>query len=303
MGGDASRGRCPHKAAAGARARACVFRRSHAAASRAPRPFNLRERACLRAAAVYLGAMLNEGQYDLTTGAGLVACPRCDALHVELELPSGETARCVRCHTVLARPREGAFVQIVALSFTQVVLMIAALFFPFLEISKMGFGNDTSLFGVALAFSTGWLMPLTAAVVIFIVALPMMRAILLIYTLLPMAQGRAPARHAAQAFRASEIMRPWSMAEIFVIGTAIALVKVGGIATIHMGPAFWAFCGLILVGAASRAYTCSTSIWDALEDMGAPTDGREMQPAGAPVTTGATVTTGAQGVLKAQASG
>ena len=67
----------------------------------------------------------------------------------------------------------------------------------------LGIGNATSLFGVALAFSQGWLMPLTAAVVIFIVALPMMRAILLIYTLLPMAQGRAPACHAAQAFRAS----------------------------------------------------------------------------------------------------
>ena len=120
--------------------------------------------------------MQTAGTYDLSTGAGLIACPRCDALHVEAELTEGETARCVRCGHVLARPREGAFTQIVALSFTQVVLMIAALFFPFLEISKMGFGNDTSLFGVALAFSHGLLMPLTVAVLAFIVGLPALRA-------------------------------------------------------------------------------------------------------------------------------
>ena len=236
-------------------------------------------RTCAAAGAVYVGAMLIEGQYDLTTGAGLLACPRCDALHIEEELLSGEVARCVRCNTVLARPREGAFTRIVALSLTQVVLMIAATFFPFLQISRMGFGNDTSLFGVALAFSHGWMIPLTVAVIVFIVALPVMRALLLVYTLMPMAMGRRPARYAAPAFRASEIMRPWSMAEIFIIGTAVALVKVGGLASLHMGPAFWAFCALILVGLASRIYTSSATIWDALEDQGVRTDGREVVPA------------------------
>ncbi|MBV0891970.1 paraquat-inducible protein A [Paracoccus sp. Z118] len=226
--------------------------------------------------------MLHEGHYDLTTGAGLLACPRCDALHVEEDLRAGETARCVRCRTVLARPHEGAFTQIVALSFTQVVLMVAAVFFPFLEISRMGIGNATSLFGVALAFSHGWLLPLTAAVVAFIVGLPVLRALLLIYVLAPMARGGRPAPRAASAFRMSEMLRPWSMAEIFVIGTAIALVKLGGLATVRMGPAFWAFCALILVGVASRVFTCSATIWDALEDGGARTDGREVVPAAPP---------------------
>ena len=67
--------------------------------------------------------MIEAGQYDMRTGAGLIACPRCDALHVEAELTEGETARCVRCGHVLARPREGAFTQIVALSVTSMVLL------------------------------------------------------------------------------------------------------------------------------------------------------------------------------------
>ncbi|UXU75846.1 MULTISPECIES: paraquat-inducible protein A [unclassified Paracoccus (in: a-proteobacteria)] len=222
--------------------------------------------------------MLAEGEYDLNTGAGLIACPRCDALHLERNLEPGETARCVRCNTVLASPRTGAFTRIIALSFTALVLMVAAVFFPFLEISRMGFGNETSLFGVALAFSHGALLPLTVLVLASIVGLPVLRALLLVYTLLPLSRQRPPYAHAVPAFRLAEALRPWSMAEIFVIGTAVALVKVAGLANISFGPAFWAFCGLIVVNAASNAFTSATTIWDAIEDGGLGTDGREMLP-------------------------
>ena len=68
------------------------------------------------------------------------------------------------------------------------------------------------------------------------------------------------------------------MAEIFVIGTSVALVKVAGLATVSLGPAFWAFCALIIVGAASDVFTCAATIWDTLEDRGAFTDGREVVP-------------------------
>lgn len=220
--------------------------------------------------------------YDLTTGAGLIACPRCDALHIEEEFALGETARCIRCQGILARPRAGAFSRIIALSTTTLVLIIGAIFFPFLEISRMGIGNETSLFGVAMAFSQGWLIPLTVAVMLLIVALPALRAVLLVYTLLPLAMGRRPFRYAVDAFRTSEALRPWSMAEIFIIGTAVALVKVAGLANVSFGPAFWAFCGLILVNIASSAFTSATTIWDAIEDCGMKTDGREMvDPEGA----------------------
>ncbi len=179
---------------------------------------------------------------------------------------------------VAGPPARGAFTQIVALSLTLMVLMGAAVFFPFLEISRMGLGNTTSLFGVAMAYSHGILIPLTVAVLMLIVGLPVLRALLLVYTLLPMAEGGRPLRHAAQAFSISERLRPWSMAEIFVIGTAVAMIKVAGLANVSLGPAFWAFCALIVVGAASNVFTSAAAIWDALEDRGAHTDGREMAP-------------------------
>lgn len=217
-----------------------------------------------------------EGTYDLTTGAGLVACPRCDALHIEHDIKPGETTRCVRCNTLLASPRAGAFTRIIALSLASLVLMFGAVFFPFLEISRLGFGHETSLFGVVMAFSHGVLMPLTVALTASIIGLPVLRALMLVYTLVPLSRGRSAYRYAVRAFRISEALRPWSMVEIFVIGTALALVKVGGLANISFGPAFWAFCGLIVVNMASDAFTSATTIWDAIEDSGMHTDGREL---------------------------
>lgn len=219
--------------------------------------------------------MQKPAKFDMATGAGLTACPRCDALYREVELTPGDKLTCDRCGAVLAQQRAGSFTQLIALSITSVVLMAAAVFFPFLEISRMGFGNATSLFGVALAFSDGFMLPLMIAVLGMVVGLPVLRAILTLYVLVPLALGRKPARHAARAFRLSEEMRPWSMAEIFVIGTAVAMVKLAGMATISLGPAFWAFCALIFVSVASRAFTSASTIWDALEDEGQKTDGRE----------------------------
>ncbi len=231
---------------------------------------------CVDRSAVYFGAMTSEGHYDLRTGEGLIACPRCDALHIEEELLDGETARCIRCDTVLAKPRSGAFVQIIALSFASIVLLMAAVFFPFLEISRAGFGNATSLFGVAMTFADGVMLPLVLAVLGAVVGLPVIRALLLVYTLTPLTRGLAPHRHAASAFRWSEELRPWSMAEIFVIGTVVALVKIGGMANIHLGPAFWSFCALLVVNLCSHRFLSPATVWDALEDAGVPTDGREM---------------------------
>lgn len=219
---------------------------------------------------------MQPGTYNLTTGEGLIACPRCDTLHIEEELTAGETAKCIRCGGLLAKSRGGAFIQLIALSFTSMILLIGAIFFPFLEISRMGFGNATSLFGVAMAFADGLLLPLVLVLLLLVVGLPIFRSFLLLYTLLPLAKGHQPFKHAATAFRWSEKLRPWSMAEIFVIGTAVALVKIAGLANVHLGPAFWAFCALVLVNLAARGFMCQTTIWDAIEDAGVPTDGREM---------------------------
>ncbi|MBM9593446.1 paraquat-inducible protein A [Roseitranquillus sediminis] len=195
----------------------------------------------------------------------LIACPRCDALH-RAELPhAGERAICRRCGTVLIAPRAGSYGRILMLATTIMILMFGAVFFPFLQLRVAGLRSDASVFDTARAFAGGNMAPLAVAVALLIVLIPVLRVLLISYVLAPLAAGRRPARHAAAAFRLSEDLRPWSMAEIFVIGTAVALVKLADLAQVVLGPAFWMFAALVVVTVLQDGFMCRWSIWRALE--------------------------------------
>lgn len=195
----------------------------------------------------------------------MIACPYCDALHRIPEVEKGARARCVRCGTVLMAPKDGAMTQIVMLATTALILMMAAVFFPFLELSVQGLGRKSSVFDAILAFSDGLMLPLSFAVAALIVVLPVTRFIALIYVFAPMALGWTPARHARRVFRLAETIRPWAMAEVFIIGVAVALVKVAGLAQVTLGPAFWAFVGLVIVTVLKDSFMCRVTVWQTLD--------------------------------------
>lgn len=194
----------------------------------------------------------------------LVACPRCDLLHRAQVPETGEIARCAQCGTVLITGRLDAIPRVVALSIAILVLMVAAIFFPFLELETGGFSNNASLFDAATAFSGGILIPLSFAVAALIIIIPVTRVASLIYALFPLVWGRPPARYAAQAFKLAQRLKPWAMAEIFILGVAVALVKVAGLASVLPGPSFWAFSALVIITILKDNMICSWTIWNEL---------------------------------------
>ncbi|RVT86620.1 paraquat-inducible protein A [Rhodobacteraceae bacterium CCMM004] len=196
----------------------------------------------------------------------LIACPQCDALHTAVEPAMGERATCNRCGTVLIAPRRGAFLRVIALAVAIVILMLGATFFPFLRVNVAGMKHASSVFDAALAFMDGGIMiGLSVAVAALIVLIPVLRAALVIYVLAPLTLGRPPLPGAVPAFRLSEDLRPWSMAEIFVIGVAVALVKVSDMARVDYGPAFWMFAALVVVSVLKDTMMCKWTIWRALD--------------------------------------
>lgn len=198
--------------------------------------------------------------------ADLVACPSCDAVFRAVEPAHGQRAVCTRCHHVLIAPRKDAGKQIIAIALSVLVLITAAAYFPFLSISTTGLKNSTSILEAALAFTgDGILALLSLALAAVIVFIPALRAGLSIYVMLPLVRDRPPLPHASRAFRLSEALRPWSMAEIFALGCAVALVKVAGLAHVSFGPAFWLFSGLVILVILQDALLCRYSVWKALE--------------------------------------
>lgn len=195
----------------------------------------------------------------------LVACPQCDTLHSAQDLPVGSRAYCQRCGIVLMTSQPAAMARILSLALTAFVLLIAAISFPFLTLDQSGFRNATSVINAVLAFQDGYAFPLAVAVAFFIIVIPMMRLAALIYALGPLVRDKAPRANARAAFALAERLRPWSMAEIFIVGVTVALIKVAGLATVTIGPAFWAFAGVVVITVLKDQLICRYSIWEALD--------------------------------------
>ena len=192
----------------------------------------------------------------------LTACGVCDALWRDEAPGPGQRARCPRCHTVLRTTRPASLDRVLAFALATPPLMAIALTASFLSLSGGGARQEASVIDAAAAVADADTWPLALAVGALIIALPVLRAVALAYVLLPIRLGRGPARHAARAFRVAIELRPWSMAEIFLIGVAVALVKVSGLAAVAMGPAFWSFVALAALALMEDAALCERSVWD-----------------------------------------
>ena len=191
----------------------------------------------------------------------LVACPNCDLLHNAPDERIGERVRCARCGTTLASSRPRAIDRTLAASITNAILIVAALFFPFIKLEGAGSAQSATLIDALSAFGGGMTAPLVLVVAAFIVVIPFLRASALVYTLWPLRFGRRPWRHAARAFRFANTLKPWSMAEIFIIGVVVALVKIAGMASVSLGPAFWMLTALVAVLLLENHNFCRWTIW------------------------------------------
>jgi len=195
----------------------------------------------------------------------LIACRSCDLLLDRVIPPPGKVARCPRCHHVLLSNKRNVIDNTLAGAISTAILMVAAIFFPFIALDEAGLHRDASVMDAVGAFSDGWSAPLTIAVAAFIVVIPVTRAVALIYALLPLRLGMKPARNAARSFRMAMAMKPWSMAEIFIVGVAVALIKVTDLATVSLGPSFWAFSALIVIVVFENTTLCEWTIWRLLD--------------------------------------
>ncbi|MEM9975875.1 MAG: paraquat-inducible protein A [Pseudomonadota bacterium] len=200
-----------------------------------------------------------------TPESRFVVCPQCDALYRVREIGKGRLSACTRCHTVLAAPRRKAGMLIVCLALATLVLIVAAVFFPFLTLEAQGFRASASLLDIALSFSTGRLQALVVLTLLLVLAIPAARAALLVYVLTPLVFDRPPPWHATRAFRAAEELKPWAMAEVFALGCAVALVKITDLAQVALGQAFWMFAVLVALIVVQDRFLCSWSVWNALK--------------------------------------
>ncbi|MDA7422112.1 paraquat-inducible protein A [Tritonibacter multivorans] len=152
------------------------------------------------------------------------------------------------------------FVRTAAFAITSLILAGSLLAFPFLSMARFGFGHETSVPGLVESVAQNWYVLLSLLIALFVLAIPVLRAGLMLYLVALLQAGRGGDR-LKRVFRFTEKLTPWAMTEIFVVGTGVGLVKVVDLAQVTFDVSFWLYCGLVIAFALFNASVCRWSIW------------------------------------------
>lgn len=176
----------------------------------------------------------------------LIVCDECDAIHQRPVLAHAEIARCLRCDAELARDTGHHVQRLLPLTVAGLILFMVANTFPIMRIEMQGLTSQTTLAGAALElYSEGMTLVavLVSATTIFF---PLVQMLALLYLLLPVAHGvQRPGTK--PVLRLMQMLRPWGMVEVFLLGVLVALVKLSNIAEVTPGIALWAFGALTIL--------------------------------------------------------
>lgn len=176
----------------------------------------------------------------------LMACEHCDAVHSRPALGPGEIAHCSRCGGELERDMRAHRRRILPLTIATLIMYIVATGFPIMEIELHGRSNQMTLIGSVLAMNAAG-MPLIAFLVFATtIAVPLVKLFTLFYLLVCIHRLVKPLGFNFFV-RMIQMLRPWIMVEILLLGAIVSFVKMTSMATVVPGISLWALGGLALL--------------------------------------------------------
>lgn len=191
----------------------------------------------------------------------LAACIQCDAIWRVAPLADRQRVRCGRCGSLIAQRQDDSLDDALAGALAMLVLLIISLSFPFLTVEQAGLSNRISVLDAVWALWLAGMPVVMGASFLLIIVAPVLQASLLVIVLRRARSPKASTGPSQIMYRAARLLQPWAMAEIFLIGVIVSLVKVGDLANLSVGPAFWAMCGLVGSLALAQSRQCDFTIW------------------------------------------
>lgn len=199
--------------------------------------------------------------------SGLHLCGVCDLLNSKRE--GDARCCCARCGANLHGRKPDSLARTWAFLIAACVLYVPANLLPVLHTGTLfNQQTDTIMSGVIHLWVTGsWFL----AVIVFIasIVVPLAKLASLSY-LAWTAQRRSlwrPQRR-ANLYRATHYIGRWSMVDIYVGATLVALVHLGPFASIEPGPGAIAFGAVVVLTMLATMSFDPRLTWDALDDRG-----------------------------------
>ncbi len=192
-----------------------------------------------------------------------IECCYCGLLQRRIGLLPGQSARCVGCTLVLYREKPGGIERALTLTVASLLLLAIANFSVFMTFEFAGRDQGNRIIsGVGNLIELGY-APLGLLIFFASVLAPLLHLSGFGWVLWQTHRGRAPS-YLGPLYRHLEILRPWAMLEVYLLGIFVAVIKLSQLANIDLGAGFWAYLGLIVTSTASYDAVDSREIWNRL---------------------------------------
>lgn len=194
-----------------------------------------------------------------------IACHECDLLLNLPEIEEGQRAYCPRCnHMLCSHPHDG-MQRSLAFAISALIFLGIANLYPFLGLKTHGLESVMTLIQTSIELYKGGSELLAVFVLVFIIIAPLLILLCIIWTIGNLVfTGKRAAGSYGLAHIISTVS-PWGMAEIFLIGILVAMVKIASLATIVMDFSFWAYVGFTICFTLTMVNLDQHYYWDALE--------------------------------------
>ena len=199
----------------------------------------------------------------------VVVCHECDALYRKVDTAGPAKAKCARCGAVLYRTKPDSIDRSLSLHLAALLFLFLSNFFNFMTFKLEGREQENTLISGVVEFYNQGLWPLALLVLLATILVPAVKILSTIHVLASV-RYNLPARRLNTIFRYIEIMHPWAMMEVYLLGVLVAIVKLSDMATIEFGTALYCFVTLIVLLAWGEAALDPEEVWEKIDQRRGP---------------------------------
>ncbi|MBL4909375.1 MAG: paraquat-inducible protein A [Alteromonadaceae bacterium] len=169
-----------------------------------------------------------------------INCTECDLSLLLPNLGEREKALCPRCGYLLTVNHPESIERILAFAFTALIFLILSLSFDFVSISYQGQTYTITLLDTYFRLTEQNYFIIALVLMLTVIVLPLVVISALFYLLFHIQAQRYPQKGLLLAKCLSALL-PWSMAEIFLIGVLVSLIKISTMTHVILGLSFYAY--------------------------------------------------------------
>ncbi len=192
------------------------------------------------------------------------ACFHCDHIVALPRLAEHQIALCPHCGYKLAQHHANPSSSVIALGISAVIMLICALCFPFLSFSRQGLSHQVTLLDtVPILFEQQYAV-LAILFAVLTLVLPFLILVLLMFLHTGILRQLPPVP-VQRLLRFTLALYPWAMAEIFLVGVLVSMVKVMSLADVEFGWSFWAYAAFVLLYIGCLAKLDKAYLWQQIQ--------------------------------------